>query len=171
MLRVIDCWNRWSKKCFGFSILGNSSKPSWTQPWAICCHWRALSRGVGVGILQMSLPVSAVLWFSLNYLRAKPISVAVEMKLNTGVERQNIFVCIHRQVCLFVPPSFIWQLGKRGENSLQLRCSLGCLSFLLLIPRLRMALLSAVSSHSCSSSSEAAVSFPAAQNTEHHQRL
>lgn len=94
------------------------------------------------------------------------------MKQNTGVERQNIFVFADKFVCLFVPPSFLMPVWEEGENSLQLHCSLACLSFLLLISRLCMALLSAVSSHSCSSSSsEATVNFPAARKTEQHQRL
>lgn len=95
------------------------------------------------------------------------------MKQNTGVERQNIFfffVFTGKFVCLFVPPSFLKTAWEEEREHLVAALFSGCLSFLLLISRLCIALLSAVSSHS-RSSSEATVNFPAAQKTEQHQRL
>lgn len=46
---------------------------------------------------------------------AMTISVVVEMKQNTGVERQNIFVYLFWNLVLFVSTSFlvtVWEEGR-----------------------------------------------------------
>lgn len=117
MLRVIDHWNRWSKKCCGFSILGNNSKNQLDTALSNLLPLTCFEQG-GWGRHPPDVPSSfscSVIFIKL-FKRAKPISVAVEMKHNTGVERQNIFVCIHRQVCLFVPLSFLMTAWEEGRD-------------------------------------------------------
>lgn len=95
------------------------------------------------------------------------------MKQNTGVERQNISVCLFWQprfCCCFYQLAYD-KLGRR-EITLQLHCSLGFLCFLLLIWSLCMALLSIVSSrhpHGSSGKELGTVNFSAAWKNEQHQ--
>lgn len=53
--------------------------------------------------------------FMEGFKRATTISVVVEMKQNTGVERQNVFVYLFWKLILFVSNSFLltaWEEGR-----------------------------------------------------------
>jgi len=102
------------KKCCAVSIFGNNLNPNWSQPWATCCHWHGFEQGNW----QKSLLASAVLWFLWKELRATTINVVAEMKQNTGVERQNIFVCLFWNPGFFVCFYLLSCDSLRGEITL-----------------------------------------------------
>lgn len=50
-----------------------------------------------------------------GFKRAMTISVVVEMKQNTGIERQNIFVYLFLNLVLFVSASFLMAVWEEGR--------------------------------------------------------
>lgn len=64
IVRVMGMLEQVVQKCSGVSILGDNSNPTGHSPEQLTVIGMALSRGAGGGILQKSLPTSAVLRFS-----------------------------------------------------------------------------------------------------------
>lgn len=62
-VNVIKHWHRLPREVLESPSL-EILKPAWSWPWATCCSWPCLSRGVGLGELKGCLLSSAILWHS-----------------------------------------------------------------------------------------------------------